>query len=238
MEKKELNLKKTVVGLVLIAGCFIAPYIRSIYSLKVFEITGYTMGTSYTVKLVEKEFDGKSLASLEKKIEEVLNDVSRQMSTYIPSSEISQFNSSKSVEPFEISSDFAKVMLLSQKISRETQGAFDPTVYPLINAWGFGPGWKGDSIPSDSIIKVLLNEIGYTKLTCTSTSIQKSTPDLGINLGAIAKGFGVDKIAETVRGGGMITTWLRLEVKLLPQALIIKVWYGGLAYRSRSLVLK
>jgi len=202
MEKKELSLKKTIVGLVLIAGCFVAPYIRNICSLKAFEITGYTMGTSYTVKLVEKEFDGENLAALEKKIEAVLYDVSQQMSTYIPSSEISQFNNSKSIEPFEISADFAKVMLLSQKISRETQGAFDPTVSPLINAWGFGPGWKEDLIPSDNTIKDALNKIGYTKLTCTSTSIKKSTPELGINLGAIAKGFGVDKIAETVRAFG------------------------------------
>jgi len=115
------------------------PAYRMYTAPKNYEIPGFTMGTNYTVKIVKAENDDKAVLSLKSEVDSLLVEVNQQMSTYISDSEISSFNSSSSTEAFEVSQDFAEVVAFSREISSMTGGAFDPTLSPLINLWGFGP---------------------------------------------------------------------------------------------------
>ncbi len=164
-------------------------------------LSGETMGTTYTVKV----FDGPQLGSdLKFAIDAELRKVNDQMSTYLKSSEISRFNDSQSTEWFPVSSDTATVVSFAQQLSKTTRGAFDVTVGPLVNVWSFGPDPKTGRVPSDADLTVIRQSIGYQKLNVRldPPAIRKSVPDLEIDLSAIAKGHGVDRIVELLNRKG------------------------------------
>jgi len=158
-------------------------------------LTGSTMGTSYSVKIVEP-YDKNISKELKIRIDSVLNDVNNKMSTYLQSSELSRFNRTKSAAWIRISEDLAHVIKTSKVISEESNGSFDITVGPLVNLWGFGPTNIEDKIPDESKIKSLLKDIGIDKveLDLKKLKIRKKNPDIYCDLSAIAKGFGVDKV--------------------------------------------
>ena len=106
----------------------------------VMTVTGPTMGTSYTVKIVGPGELAKRQAEIKGAIESALKSVNASMSTYIKTSEITRFNLSSSTEPVRVSAGFIDVMNQAQVISKASAGAFDATVGPLVDAWGFGPG--------------------------------------------------------------------------------------------------
>lgn len=169
-------------------------------------ITGRTMGTTYTLKTIptpspSMPFDQKALES---DINYLLAEVNRQMSTYQKDSEISRFNASGSTDWFPISSDFARVTGSAVRISNESKGAFDITVAPLVNLWGFGPQKRETIIPDDREIKEKKSLVGYQNLSLRMKppAIRKSTPGVSCDLSAIAKGFGVDKIALYLEAKG------------------------------------
>ena len=90
-------------------------------------------------------------------------------------------------------------------ISDETGGAFDITVGPLVNIWGFGPEGEIENIPADLVINQTKEKTGYQNLLVRMDppALKKKFPDLYCDLSAIAKGFGVDKIAELLKGLGV-----------------------------------
>ncbi len=161
-------------------------------------ISGTTMGTTFTVKIVDDKNITVNYDSLDLKIKNLLAEINKQMSTYIPESEISKFNNYDSTSWFSISYDFASLVQTSLNISKQTGGAFDITVGPLVNLWGFGPELKNTEIPG---VKDLLNaksKTGYhlIDVKIDTPSVRKSIADAYIDLSAIAKGFAVDKICE------------------------------------------
>jgi thiamine biosynthesis lipoprotein len=179
------------------------------------EIHGQTMGTTYMVKMVKPEKPdanlqrgtsdtGEITRHVTAGIEELLKKVNLQMSTWIEDSEISRFNRYPGNEWFEVSADTVRVIAEAQRVSRESGGAFDITVGPLVNLWGFGPGKTGEQIPGEEQIKKAMTEIGYEKLSLrlSPPAIRKELPGLYCDLSAIAKGFGVDKVAEYLETTG------------------------------------
>jgi thiamine biosynthesis lipoprotein len=125
------------------------------------------------------------------------------MSTYKPDSEVCRFNASASVDDwFPVSQETASIVQTSLTISQLTEGAFDITVAPLVRHWGFGAGSRSRQALSFEELKsaaVLLKEqTGYEKLSVRlePPALQKSIPELTIDLSAIAKGFAADSIAE------------------------------------------
>lgn len=171
-------------------------------SPKQYVISGYTMGTTYTVKLANIYLSEKQLINLRSKINKTLESVNKQMSTFDSDSEISLFNNYSSDAPVKISEDFAKVMKLSQQISRKTDGAFDPTLSPLINLWGFGNTERTNSVPSKKDISKALKNVGYKYVILKESKLIKKNPHVQLNLSAIAKGYGVDKLAEVISSTG------------------------------------
>lgn len=166
-------------------------------------LTGKTMGTTYTVKYIDNG-EVKDLASPEKiqsELDSLLVEVNDEMSTYIKDSEISRFNQSREVNtPFAISNDFAKVVIEAIRLNKVTEGALDVTVGPLVNLWGFGPDKRLNKVPAAELIKERAASVGIEKLAVQQDgekySLTKAVPGLYLDLSSIAKGFGVDKLAE------------------------------------------
>tara|TARA_B100000965_G_scaffold400962_1_gene423823 strand:- start:773 stop:1747 length:975 start_codon:yes stop_codon:yes gene_type:complete len=163
---------------------------------KIVLINGFTMGTTYSIKIKTAD----AVVNQEKiraDIEKILLEINRKMSTYIVDSELSVINFSNSLDSNLISDDLFKVISHANTISKTTNGAFDITVGPLVNLWGFGPDKSENKIPPNEEIELIKKNIGYKKiyLNKETTSIKKLHPDLYVDLSGIAKGFAVDKIA-------------------------------------------
>lgn len=165
--------------------------------------SGPTMGTSYQVRLVAPAAFTDA-ATLHGKIEQELKQVNQEMSTYIPDSEISKFNSSESTEWFTVSSSTAQVVATALELSKKSDGYYDITVMPLVNAWGFGPAKRQDKAVEPERLRELLEQVGYTKLEVRldPPAIKKSHPKLQVDLSSIAKGHGVDRIAHLLQQEG------------------------------------
>lgn len=152
------------------------------------------MGTSYSVKyLVKKEETPTTALNIE--INKLLINFNNQVSTYIPSSEISKFNKIKKNTWFSISPEFMQVLKLSMEIAQKTQGSFDPTIGPLVNLWGFGPQGKR-RVPSDDEILKASSIVGFKNLILGEARIKKLIDELYLDLSASAKGFAVDLISK------------------------------------------
>ncbi len=166
---------------------------------------GSTMGTTYSVKAVLTP----ELRSQEEHIAQAialqLDDVNQKMSTYRNDSELSRFNQSTSTEPFAVSRETAEVVAVALKVSEASDGAFDVTVGPLVNAWGFGPPEVGEGSPSDEELAALRERIGYRKLSVDveACTIRKARPDVYCDLSAIAKGYASDKVAAALAEFGV-----------------------------------
>ena len=174
-------------------------------SKELFTFSGATMGTTYTIKVVEdSSVDKNSLKTIKAEVDSVLKEVNRQMSTYIPTSEISILNNEKKNKWVTISKDFAYVLSKSIEMGNESGGALDITVGPLVNLWGFGPKEHERIIPPDSeIIKTMeLTGLDKIEVQLDPPSAMKKIDEVYCDLSATAKGFGVDKVAEYLHSKG------------------------------------
>ena len=160
-------------------------------------LTGDTMGTTYTVK-VKTLPSGMDLSTLQAGVAGILERINGRMSTYKKDSELSSFNNRATTEWVGVSAETALVVHEALRISRLTGGAFDITVGPLVNLWGFGPSRRKDAPPSDNTIQKTLASVGYAQIHVRESppGIRKDQPHLEIDLSAIAKGYAVDQVAE------------------------------------------
>jgi thiamine biosynthesis lipoprotein len=159
--------------------------------------TGYTMGTSYQVKVAGVTIDDELNKRIGGQIDSSLKSVNAQMSTYDQHSEISLLNSNASTKPQAISPEFYAVLQSAINVSKESNGAFDVTVAPLVNLWGFGPKKPDQQFPEDFDIQKTLATVGFERLRLLDQNrVQKTIPELQIDVSAIAKGYGVDVIAN------------------------------------------
>ena len=165
-------------------------------------IQGRTMGTTYHIKVIIENL--KSISGLKEKIETRLKEINRSMSTYQKDSEISRFNNYNQIDKeFYISHDFYQVMKVAQRIHRLSEGAWDGTVNPLVDLWGFGRSDRFDTIPSEEEITALLQHIGFGNIEIREPGfLVKKRADVSLDLSSIAKGYGVDQIAEIIRKEG------------------------------------
>ena len=165
-------------------------------------IRGRTMGTTYSVKVVTGDL--VRIEGVKEKIDERLAEINRSMSTYQRDSEISRFNRLKIIgQKFKISNDFFKVMKAGQKIHRLSSGAWDGTVNPLVDLWGFGRSGRQNKIPPQSEIAALLSDIGFENIEVLSPGfLVKRRAAVTVDLSSIAKGYGVDEVATLLRNLG------------------------------------
>lgn len=159
-------------------------------------IRGLTMGTSYAVELAAP-LDDALRTELSGLIEAELTAINASMSTYDTRSELSRFNSRQQLDWTPASGGLLEVLDGAARISAATHGAFDVTVAPLVDLWGFGPQYRTRAVPDDAIIEQVREGVGYrhVQVDRVAGAIRKAHRRTQVDLGAIAKGYGVDRVA-------------------------------------------
>ncbi len=160
-----------------------------------YQLSGSTMGTSFSVAIVtELAFDQQHLQA---QIVTTLEDVDQRMSTYRRDSELSQFNHSSSTAWTPVSRELCEAVDEAIEFGDLTGGAFDITVGPLVNLWGFGPDDSRKEPPSAEAIAAAMSATGreYLHADCEVPAIRKDRAKLYVDLSAYAKGLAADEIA-------------------------------------------
>ncbi len=181
-----------LVGLLALAAC--APGARY------HRFGGQTMGTDYVVTLCGGNTCNPTLSQA---AEAELQRVNTQMSTWQPGSEISRFNAAPAGEWLAISEEVAEIVFLSQKLARLSEGAFDITVGPLVDLWGFGSVAQR-AVPTEAAIAVAASRVGHGGLQARRNppALRKRVEGLRLDLSAIAKGHAVDRLAALLDNAG------------------------------------
>lgn len=164
-------------------------------------LSGKTMGTTYHIKYIDEGNLSHNAENIHQQIQAALQKVNEQMSTYQKNSEISRFNQSEEINrPMPISSEFATVLAEAIRLNQITEGALDITIGPIVNLWGFGPEKRPERIPSEAQLSERKSWVGLDKITLNrevaEATLTKHIPQVYIDLSSIAKGFGVDLVAE------------------------------------------
>ena len=177
---------RSVFILVIVAlyGCSSKP--------EVIVISGSKMGTTYHITVIADQLPPDDL---EQQIEQLLSKVDNSMSTYKKDSEISQFNRLPVGKTMIVSEEFLEVVKISQEIWQKSKGAFDPTIGPLVDLWGFGPGERHDAIPTPHAIAQTKAKIGFDAVVLDNNRLSKTKP-VALDLSAVAKGYAVDRVAN------------------------------------------
>jgi len=134
-----------------------------------------------------------------------LVSVNDAMSTYDPESEISLFNAQQGTDWVPVSSALIEVVDEAQRIAVLTGGAFDVTAGPLVDIWGFGPARGKGNAPEAAAIETVRKRVGYAQLEARAEppALRKTRGDLAMDLSAIAKGYGVDRVAARLQRLGV-----------------------------------
>ncbi|MCG8649293.1 MAG: FAD:protein FMN transferase [Pirellulales bacterium] len=173
------------------------------------QLRGETMGTLYTVKI----FDPPEFSTdVRFAVDAELRSVNDQMSTYLKSSELSRFNASESTDWFPVSEQTASVVEFALQVSEQTAGAFDVTVGPLVNLWGFGPDQRPPQVPQDQTIEEVRSSVGYQKLSVRTKppALRKTVAGLQVDLSALAKGHGVDRVIQLLQSMGAANCFVEI----------------------------
>ncbi|MGD8476904.1 MAG: FAD:protein FMN transferase [Burkholderiales bacterium] len=162
------------------------------------------MGTRYAVELAAP-IDVAVRNELASLIERELADINQAMSTYDPRSELSEFNRRQDPGWVPASGGLLEVLDNASRISAASQGAFDVTVGPLVNLWGFGPQFHTRRVPDDDVIERVRESVGYQHVQTdpSAGAIRKTFSRAQVDLSAIAKGYGVDRIAMILERQGV-----------------------------------
>ncbi len=154
------------------------------------------MGTSYAVEIAVPIGDALR-RGLAERIEAELAAINRAMSTYDPRSELSAFNRRQDLRWVPASRGLLEVLDGAWRISTSTQGAFDVTVGPLVDLWGFGPQYGSRRVPNEPVIERVRGSVGYRHVQTdpSAGAIRKRHSRTQVDLSAIAKGYGVDRVA-------------------------------------------
>ena len=174
---------------ILIVGTILI--IRQQHSMPYQKCSGLIFGTTYHVTY---QFD----EDLQAEVVEKLNEVDAALSMFNEQSTISKINNNQAVEPDKM---FLDVFQLAQQVSKDTHGAFDITVAPLVNLWGFG--FKHAQEPTKHAIDSLRQFVGYQKVSYDGKTIQKQDPRIMLDCSAIAKGYGTDVVARLLDEKGV-----------------------------------
>jgi thiamine biosynthesis lipoprotein len=196
-----MNKLKSLVIIILVivlTACFTSKNPKK----EVIFLQGLTMGTTYNIKLVVKN-DSIKIETLQGEIDSLLKQVNQEMSTYIPTSELSLFNKSQSTEPVEISPGLQRVIKESIRLGQMSEGKLDITIGPLVNLWGFGPQNRPETVPSDKMLAATKGRIGLKFLSLEGNKLTKAIPELYVDLSTTAKGYGVDVVAELIEKKGI-----------------------------------
>ena len=188
---------------------------------------GYSQGTTYSIRYMSKD-----AMDYQNQIDSVLLEVDLSMSTYIPESLISKINRNESNK---IDSLFFRVLTEALLIAEETQGAFDPTLAPIVNYWGFG---FEEIEQKDSLkFRELMLTVGYESLSISDSILIKTNSSTQIDFNAIAQGFTVDLVGEHLTKLGITNYMIEIGGELKCNGLNAdgELWRIGIDKPSESI---
>ena len=165
----------------------------SFFGQKQVVLEGYAQGTTYHIQYIDVK--GKNY---QKKINQLLINFDKSVSTYQVNSVISKVNNNQKVR---LDSYFTTCFVKAKEIYKSTSGAFDPTVAPLVNTWGFGPQKKQEI--SSHLIDSLLQFVGFDLIELKENKIIKKDPRIALDFNAFAQGYSVDVVAAFLRKKGI-----------------------------------
>ncbi len=159
------------------------------------------MGSTYSIKYVRRA--GLAAPSeVQAQVERILAQIDRQMSTYRSDSDIERFNDLPANSCQAMPAAVLRLIEIGQQLSRDSQGAFDLTVEPLLNLWGFGPQGRGEAVPSDTALAQVRQRVGYTHLRIEGDQLCKDAA-VEVDFNSIAAGHAVDRIAARLAEMGI-----------------------------------
>lgn len=200
IQLRYIGLIFSLFSLIFIVACDTTPPAPA-YELN---YTDAIMGTSFSIKATKLPAK-VTAAELKLQLKTVLDDLNAQLSTYEPESELSKFNRSSITTWQPVSSQLMTVVKEAQRVSFLTKGAFDISVAPLVNLWGFGTEPMSFTVPALENIQAIQKNIGYQHLQIHPNllQIQKDIPELSLDLSSIAKGYAVDQVALALETAGV-----------------------------------
>jgi len=187
-QKKRLLWQVPFLTLLIIGTVLI---IRQQHNMPYQRYSDFVFGTTFTVTY-------QCDSDMSQSIKAELMKVDYSLSPFNKESVITAINNNEDVKPDKM---FMDVFQLAMDVSRETDGAFDITVAPLVNAWGFG--FKSGEKPTARQVDSLRQIIGYQKITVDHGKIRKQDPRMMLDCSAIAKGYGTDVVANFLRQRGV-----------------------------------
>lgn len=205
MQPKPFRPRQTAFVAIVLVGLFVyTTYIRKPPLPSDPAWRGNTMGTVYTIRLTGSPLTHDELVTLRDEIDQDLAEINRQMSTYMADSEITAFNQHPAGEPFPVSPLFATLVRRALVLSEQTGGAFDPTLAPLIEAWGFGAALAPNGhFPDPTTLAATRARVGWEKLSVDAENrLVKETDGVQLDLSALAKGAAVDEVARRIEQTG------------------------------------
>jgi len=168
-----------------------------------FTFGGPTMGSTYTVKIAGGALTPVAQEAARSAVATALDDVVLRMSSFRDDSDVARVNRGPHDEPIPVTPETLAVLALAREVSVASDGAFDVTVAPVVDAWGFGPGHDRRVVP-EAESGVLRTRVGWPRLAldAATSSVRKATPGLQIDLSGIAKGWAVDRAADALAAMG------------------------------------
>jgi FAD:protein FMN transferase len=166
-----------------------------------YTLSGKTMGTFYTIKFLSNK--NETLGSWQTRVDMCLKDINKTFSMFDPESRLSQFNRREINVDMKASPDFYAVLLTSQTLYHMTHGAWDGTVKPLVDLWGFGTKKTGNKIPDPSEVTLALSKTGFHHIRLQENHTISKDTDVSLDLSSIAKGYGVDAVAALFISSGI-----------------------------------
>lgn len=192
--RKCLVLTPVFLLLLLLSACQPAQTARE------YELQGKTMGTYYVVKFYADQ--QPDLAALQQELDTELELINDLMSTYRPESELMRFNLQQTTEPVTLTEQTATVIAEAIRIGEQSAGVLDITVGPLTELWGFGAQGRVIRAPEPEQLNAVRQYVGLDKIELNGLSLRKTDARVAIDLSTIAKGYGVDRLAEILLSHG------------------------------------
>ncbi len=191
---------------VVIPSVISPPLSQDAAAKHIWTMNGQTMGTTWSLKLVP--VDGITEATLQTKIQQTLDLIITHMSTWEPASHISRFNRSMVAGWHDLPASFFQVLSYALAVAEASDGAYDPTVGPLVNLWGFGPienvGQYPNTAPTDRDIAKTKAICGWQQIKLDLLNKRAYQPGhCYLDLSAVAKGYGVDAVGRTLEKIGI-----------------------------------
>ncbi len=183
--------------------------------LSEFSFNGSTMGTTYHITIIGEDINSSQRSSIATGVDSLLLEFNHILSTYDDQSEISLFNRNQSLDPIPVSSELSHVVKTGQKFCSETDGAFDLTVMPIVNFYGFGFEPGENRFPDVNELDAWLQLTGCDKIEWEDSSLTKSDHRVSIDLSAIAKGDGVDHVSNYLLGIGYTNIFVEIGGEIM-----------------------